>query len=572
MTRAHLTAAALALTAAAALQAAQQQPGQVAPRGAAPERARAADVVDSAAIRGRIFAGGGRPAVRASVRVLGRLGTSRSVLSDLDGRYEFTDLKADRYRLTASKAGYLVLDYGQQRPLERGIELRVNDAQVLENVDITLPPGGAISGRITDENGDPLEGVGVRVLQSRFRGGRKGLFPVAGVRARQTDDTGRYRLFDVPPGDYVVVAVPPTNNRRFLPARNQLGFAPTYYPGTWTPTDAQAVNVGLSQTSAGVDFALAVAAPARISGTAFDSVNRPLDNRAQMALATTDRWGGLSVAMQTAVKAGAFEFVNVPPGDYVLQAIGPRPPDQRGEGEFASTRVVVNGRNIDNVVLQTSAGSRAAGHLRFEDGGERVNARDVVLVFAPVDVEQAPSNEAFLHRWRPDNDGTFVMTGLNGPRRLRLLSAPPSWTIRSATADGVDVTDEIMAFGRPQASIADLEIVLTTRTAGVSGGVLDARGREVVDYTAVAFSTDPRRWHAESRFVKFARPATDGTFMIAGLPAGEYDVAAVDWMQGDELSGEWQSPEFLDTISRSANKLTLPENDQAVATLSLTVR
>lgn len=548
------------------------QPGQVAPRGTPPERGRGVTAPGTGTIRGRIFSGPGHPAVRASVRVAGRSGSTQTATTDTDGRYELTELKADRYRVTASKAGYLSLDYGQRRPLERGIELRLTDGQVLQDIDVTLPSGGAIEGRVSDENGDPLEGVGLRLLQSRYRDGRKGLYPVSGVRPRQTDDAGRYRLFDVPPGEYVVVAVPPLSNRRFLPARNQLGYAPTYYPGSSTPAEAQRVDVGLSQTSSGIDFGLAVAAPATISGAVFDSNNRPLDSRGMVVLATSDRWGGLSAAMRAGVMGGRFEFTNVSPGEYVLQAIGPRPPDQRGEGEFAMARIAVNGHDIDDVALQTSAGSRAAGRVRLDEGTGRIRPGDVVLVFAPVDLEQAPSNEQFLHRWRPENDGTFVMTGLNGPRRLRLLSAPPSWIIRSATADGVDITDEVISFGRPQESIANLEIVLTARTSTISGAVADARGREVADYTAIAFSTDPRRWYPESRFVKFARPTTDGTFLISGLPGGEYYVAAVDWMQGDELSGEWQSPEFLETISRDASKMTVADDDQAAAKLTLIVR
>lgn len=569
---AFVALAALAVVLAGEQQPQPQRPGEPEPRGATPERGRIFNLPGTAVIRGRIFAGGGHPAARASVLVVGRSGSSQSVSTGSDGRYEITELKADSYRVTASKSGYLALDYGQRRPLERGVELRLTEGQVVQDIDVTLPRGGAIAGRITDENGDPLEGVGLRLLQSGYRGGRKGLFPVSGVRPRRTDDSGRYRLFDVPPGDYVVVAVPPPNNPRFLPAKNQIGYAATYYPGTPTPAEAQTVNVGLSQTSSGIEFALAVAAPARISGRAFDSSSKPLGNNAQVVLATSDRWGGLSVTMRTEIANGAFTFTNVAPGEYVLQAIGPRPPDQRGEGEFAAARIAVNGRDIDDVVLQTSAGSRAAGRVRLDDGTTRVNPRDVVLVFAPVDLEQAPSNESFLHRWRPENDGTFVMTGLNGPRRLRLLSAPSSWIIRSATADGVDIADEVMNFGRSEESIANLDIVLTARTSAISGGVFDARGREVADYTAIAFSTDPKRWYAESRFVKFARPTTDGSFLISGLPPGEYYVAAVDWMRGDELSGEWQSPEFLETISREAARLTLADDGQAAAKLTLIVR
>lgn len=559
--------------AAAWIHATEQQPGQAVRPTAPSERFRDPNAPGTGVITGRIFTGPGRPASAASVSAAGRSGSSASVETDSDGRFAFTELKPDSYRITARKAGYLTLDFGQRRAFERGVELQLADAHTLADIDITLPSGGAITGRVTDENGDPIEGVFVRALQSRFSGGTRRLQPVAGVRQRTTDDLGRYRLFDIPPGDYLVVAVVPPANRRFLPARNQIGYASTYYPGVAVPADAQPVTVGLSQTSPGADFALVPAAPARVSGKAFDSSNRPLSGRAEMALTTTDRWGGMVTARQTQVTSdGNFELTNVPPGEYVLQAIGPRPVDNRGEGEFASIPLAVNGGDIEDLVLQTSAGSRVAGRLVFDGEARRSILRDVVLVFQPLNPEQAPSNDSFLHRWRPENDGTFEMTGLNGPRRLRLLSAPPSWAIRSATADGVDIIDEVLAFGTKQASIANLEIVMTTRTATVSGKVADSSGRAVTDYTALAFSVDSRRWYAESRFVKFARPSTVGAFAMTGLPPGEYYLAAVDRMQGDELSGEWQSPEFLESLSRGAERIRLDEGDNAALTLTLTVR
>src|SRR5262245_5212953 len=153
---AFVVAASFAAIPGAGQQQQPQQPGQVAPRGGTPERGRIFNLPGTGVIRGRIFAGTARPAVRASVRVIGRSGFTTSVTTDADGRYELTELKSDRYRVTASKSGYLALDYGQRRPLERGVELRLTDGQVLQDIDVTLPSGGAIAGRVTDENGDPF--------------------------------------------------------------------------------------------------------------------------------------------------------------------------------------------------------------------------------------------------------------------------------------------------------------------------------------------------------------------------------------------------------------------------------
>jgi len=71
---------------------------------------------------------------------------------------------------------------------------------------------------------------------------------------------------------------------------------------------------------------------------------------------------------------------------------------------------------------------------------------------------------------------------------------------------------------------------------------------------------------------KLASASSTDRWMVTGLPGGEYYVAAVDWMQGDELSGEWQSPEFLETLAREAAKLTVADDSQAAAKLTLIVR
>ena len=134
-------------------------------------------------------------------------------------------------------------------------------------------------------------------------------------------------------------------------------------------------------------------------------------------------------------------------------------------------------------------------------------------------------------------DGTFVLDRLNGPRRLRLLRAPDSWSLKSIHANGRDITDEPVSFGTKDESLTDVEIVLTNRAAGITGSVADARGQPVADYTVIVFATNADRWYQGSRFFTFSRPKADGAFSVTDLPAGEYYVAAVDRMQGAEGFG-----------------------------------
>src|SRR4029077_5967412 len=62
---------------------------------------------------------------------------------------------------------------------------------------------------------------------------------------------------------------------------------------------------------------------------------------------------------------GSFEFRNVAPGEYVIQAAMGRP-TLTAEGEFAAQYVVVNGTDIDGLVLRTSPGSSISGRMTFD--------------------------------------------------------------------------------------------------------------------------------------------------------------------------------------------------------------
>ena len=95
----------------------------------------------TARLRGRVVGGeSGQALRRAIVRLQGQeFREGRVASTDEDGRWEIKDLPAGRYNLTASKGGYVQLNYGQRRPFERGRPLELADGQTLENVNFNLP-------------------------------------------------------------------------------------------------------------------------------------------------------------------------------------------------------------------------------------------------------------------------------------------------------------------------------------------------------------------------------------------------------------------------------------------------
>ena len=184
----------------------------------------------TAVLRGQIVAAdNGSPIRRAQVRVTspdareGRIATT-----DAQGRFEIKELPAGRYTITASKGGFVSLQYGQRRPSESGTPLELGDGQTIEKITIGLPRGSVLGGRISDEFGEPVANASVMAWRYAYAAGTRRLMP-AGQNARDTtDDQGHYRLFGLPPGDYYVSAILRTGGPEVTdPMGEQSGYAST---------------------------------------------------------------------------------------------------------------------------------------------------------------------------------------------------------------------------------------------------------------------------------------------------------------------------------------------------------
>jgi len=525
----------------------------------------AEDVRGTSVIRGTIVAADtGAPIRRAQVRVSGQAVPSRLATTDAQGRFEIKDLPAGSYTISAQKGGFVSLQYGQRRPSEAGTPIDLGDGQTIDKLTIGLPRGSVITGRITDEFGEPVANAMVSALRYGYSAGAKRLMPGGGQNSRgTTDDLGQFRLFGLSPGEYIVSAALRAGGEVTDPGGEATGYPPTYYPGTANVSEAQRVTVALGQEQNSVSFGLIASKLVRVTGAVIDSQGAPVRNAMVMLAPSGGRLGpGAMMQMATArvSESGQFRVANVAPGRYLAQVRTIRgggrggfvPAD--GLGETGRQEIAVGGEDLDGVVIVTGPGARVTGVITT-DGQSSIRPQQVQVGARLAEPEQAMPG-AGGGNMRLNDDWTFEMNGLFDARLFR-VGVPQGWTLKSVTLNGQDITDTPIEFPSGQ-SVAGVQIAITDKVTNLTGRVTDIKGNAVTDVTVVVFPADEARWTYQSRFVKTARPGQDGQYQMSGLPP--YDRYLVVPVQGLE-DGQAGDPDFLASIKTQGTDLSLNDGD-----------
>jgi protocatechuate 3,4-dioxygenase beta subunit len=503
-------------------------------------------------VRGRVVSTTGGVVAGATVRLTQQVragGTSTQ--SDRNGRFAFAGVVPGAYLLGASKTGFS----SDMAPFGQPITVTATG----KDAELTLTPWSSVTGRVLDELGEPVQGASAQLLKLQFQDGRRRL---VATHTRTTDDRGAFRIFGVAPGQYVLSASVGDVSTAELP-----GYVRTFYPGVVDAASSPVFTILAGQTQSSGDITLARERTVRVSGIVRDAQGRP---RLVGSLTMSPSRSSSSVAASVGARVGdggAFEFPNVPPGQYVIQAYrGAR--NRSTEGEFATLVVSVGERDVEGLVLQATAGSAIAGRVTFNgsspDAAPRRAGIDIEAV--PSDPDLAPLNGRAAADIRPD--WTFVMSGVSGPRRLEVTRMPPGWAVEAVRVRGIDVTDQPIAFGTAAQSIDDVEVVLTDRVTHVVGSVRRGDGRPAAGATAIVFAPTRDRWYTGSRYMRAATIGADGRFSVEGLPPGYYYVAAVANVPAGGPDS-WRDPAFLESLVAPSTSVSVGDGARAEMTLTI---
>ena len=527
-----------------------------------PRDATSATPTGSARLQGRVVAAdNGQALRRVQIAIFSTDGNVRRVVTtDGDGRYEFVDVPAGRYTLSANKAGYVTLQYGQRRPFEPGRPIAVAEGQRLSQLDLSLPRGSVIAGRLTDEFGEPVAGAQVQAQRYSYSPGGERRLTYAGPPA-VSDDLGQFRVFGLMPGDYILSAsqsAPISVVQAGGPNTDRAeGYLRTFYPGTANVRDAQAISVGLGQEIP-ISLSLLAMRMARVTGVAMTSKGRPAAGGTVNVQGSPDT-DFFSVFGGTVAADGAFTVANVPPGDHSIQVRVP----VDGEMEFVSSPITVGDKNIDGLKVTTAPPVLLSGTVEFEGTSPRP-AGTLRIVARPANPGQmfAVGYGDPVVNGRVDEQGRFTIKGVLG-KILLVAVTPPAWTLKQVVVDDHDVTDAALDVGA--GNISGVHVVLSDRLTDLAGRVTSDRGEALKDYVVVAQPDEPKEGMAALRYVRSARPDQDGRFDFKGLPPGRYVVTAIDTL---ELGREWD-PSYQKQLRDGGRDVTLKEGASVTLDLKL---
>ncbi len=153
------------------------------------------DAEHTSRLEGRVLSSTGEPIRKATVS-LASDSVSYVDTSDNEGKFLFENIKPGSYTLSARKTGFVGMYETAPYILVPG--------QSLKDIVMRLPKQAAISGRVVDQDGDPISGADVRALHRDYVDGQRLLFPASGA---STDSQGNFLINDLHPGRYYLIVV-----------------------------------------------------------------------------------------------------------------------------------------------------------------------------------------------------------------------------------------------------------------------------------------------------------------------------------------------------------------------------
>jgi hypothetical protein len=235
---------------------------------------------------------------------------NRAVRAGADGKFHFRGLPAGSVTLRAGKPGYFDPTEDQPAMPAQSVTVGPNADPVV----LKLIPEGIIFGRITGQDGEPIQGLQVRAEARQVLNGRR---TRVALGMATTDDEGRFRLANLRREKYFVSASLKNQGESedvSLSAR-LVGYGTVFYPGATDSASAVAIDLTPGQ-HVEINFQMVRRQLYRVSGRVIGA-----PEPRNVALAVFDPDGQNIGQFAVDAATGRFTAEGLPGGACVLTAM-----------------------------------------------------------------------------------------------------------------------------------------------------------------------------------------------------------------------------------------------------------
>jgi hypothetical protein len=504
----------------------------------------------------------GEPLRKTEVRLHGTTGEYVAT-SDGSGQFTIDLVPPGSYNLTAQHQNFSMLSYGATRPGLPGTRLTLTAGQKLSGLAIKLTPFGVISGKVVDQEGDPVTGVPISVMQWGFSRGGRQLVPSGG--GASTNDRGEFRVYNLPAGKYFLIARP-VRMDIYTPATAPGGkivvqrepvresYSMTFYPASPDVTAAAPIALGAGQEAGGKDIQLrktrVFTVQGRIAGFQPGNPSNRISLSLQPVEATSTASFGASFGMGKSSSLrqddGTFTFRGVDPGRYTLIAMTNNKVTGRQE-------VSVGDTDLMGLIVTLMEPGSVKGRILFDtSGASRTPAlKGLRVSLAPVDA--VPMN---VPNANTADDGSFTLDEVPADRFKVNCSPLDGSYLKTIRWNGQVSSDGTVEMAGGGSGMLELEFAATS--AQIDGDV--KTGDDPAPGASVLLVPASRRDYD----FRFLMADQNGHFVAKAMAPGGYTVLAVD----SAIYG-MPDPALLKALEKFSTFATVEQGGQATVSLKL---
>jgi protocatechuate 3,4-dioxygenase beta subunit len=491
------------------------------------------------------------PLRKAHVSLISVEDTTRTVaaVTNADGRFALKSIEPGPYRLYVSRVGFVSEGYGQRTPDAPGAVLTLHAGQELKDLQFRLIPAGVISGKIYDDDGEPLPDVQVGAVRQVYSQGKRSH---TSATTASTNDLGEYRLSGLSPGRYFVSCVYPRWNRSGVEVDSgdaeTEGYAKLYYPGTADVAKAGAIAIKAGEEVSSTDILMRKVPVHQVRGSVYNQITHKPGVGVMLFLLpkTTNHEWDYTTQATVQKPDGSFVIQEVLPGSYTLSSFW----FDDGVNYVNRQTVDVGDADVEGIAVTVVPGTNISGRIVWE-GQPAVERDELTVIPQAADVHFGVRGQGKVGR-----DNLFTLKGLGeGTYHAAVFGMSKDCYIKdirygesSVLKDGFPVT---------RGDAGSLEIILSSRGARVQGTVMDSDGLPQAGVSIVLVPDLAQR----ENYQKYKTESTDqyGNFDLRGIAPGDYKLFS--WMEVEQ--GAWEDPEFLRQFEEKGQRITLQEGDHS---------